>query len=419
MGGWTTGRGLGIRSLYHEVLALPTFIPAFFLLLLAAAGLEETSPGAILWTAPAILGSALMIAWAAESAQFFIAQGFALAILAWMQTLPEFAIEALFAWHRQTDYLVAGLTGALRLLTGLGWPVIYFTAATVHRRRTGKPLGHIRLEDHQAIEVMSLAAPLIYFAFVIWKGSLSILDGAVLLGMYAAYLLILGRMPPEHVETIEEMEAIPRKIVTSPRPLRIALIAMLFVGGGLLIYFTTEPFAGSLLSLATLVGVPGFVFVQWIAPIATEFPEMASTFYWSRTVDRAPMALMNMVSSNISQWSLLPALLPVLLSISSGRVTSLVFDGLQRRELMMTLAQALVGLMFLINMELAFWEACALFGLFLIPFAWHAAAPAVTLVYFAWAGVEVVRMLVGPRKPRALSAFVEVWRTQIAPRRQR
>jgi cation:H+ antiporter len=387
-------------------------------LLLTTTGIEQTGPGAILWTAPAILGSALMIAWAAESAQFFIAQGFALAILAWMQTLPEFALEALFAWHRETQYLLASLTGALRLLTGLGWPVIYFTAATVHRRRTGKPLRHIRLENHHAVEVMSLAAPLLYFAFVIWKGSLSILDGAVLLGMYAAYLLILGRMPPEDVEAIEDMEAIPRKIVTSPRLLRIALIAMLFASGGFLIYYATEPFAGSVLSLAALVTVPGFAFLQRIAPVATEFPEMASTFYWARTVDRAPMALMNMVSSNISQWSLLPALLPLLLSLSSGGPTAVVFDARQHRELVMTLAQALVGLAFLINMELVFWEACALFGLFLIPFAWSTAAPAVTAIYFAWAGVEILRMGFGQRMPRALSAFVEVWKSQIAPGRR-
>ena len=92
-------------------------------------------PRSVLWTAPAILVAAMLIAWAAESAQFFIAQGFALAILAWLQTLPEFAVEAVLAWKQQTPLLLANLTGALRLLTGLGWPMIYFTAAFFHRRR--------------------------------------------------------------------------------------------------------------------------------------------------------------------------------------------------------------------------------------------------------------------------------------------
>ena len=387
--------------------------PFFLLLLFSAVELQETGPAAILWTAPAILISALMIAWAAESAQFFIAQGFALAILAWMQTLPEFAVEAVIAWHRQTDLLLASLTGALRLLTGLGWPVIYFTAATIHRRRTGTPLGGIHLEKHHAVEVMGLAAPLAYFAFVIWKGSLALFDSVVLIGIYAAYLLILRRMPVEDPETIEDLESIPRGIVTSPRPLRIALISLLFAGGGLLIYYSAEPFLASLLALSTLAGVPAFVFLQWLTPVASEFPEMASTFYWARTVHRAPMALMNMVSSNINQWSLLPALLPVVLSISANSVTPIVFDQRQSRELVMTLGQALVALMFLVNMELAFWEACALFTLFVIPFAYAPAAPAVTVAYFGWAAVEVVRLFLGKRRPLALTGFAEVWKTHV------
>src|SRR5271167_2186604 len=114
--------------------------PVCMLLVLAAVPVPHQSPLSILWTAPCLLAAAMLIAWAAESAQFFIAQGFALAILAWLQTLPEFAVEAVLAWHRQVPYLFANLTGALRLLTGLGWPMIYFSAAMVYRRRERKPM---------------------------------------------------------------------------------------------------------------------------------------------------------------------------------------------------------------------------------------------------------------------------------------
>src|SRR3982751_1705063 len=113
------------------------------------------NPSAALWTAPAILLSAMLIAWGAESAQYFIAQGFALAILAWLQTLPEFAVEAVLAWKQQTPLLLANLTGALRLLTGFGWPMIYATAALAHRRKTGKPLSRITLDQHQSVEVLA------------------------------------------------------------------------------------------------------------------------------------------------------------------------------------------------------------------------------------------------------------------------
>src|SRR5512144_1853354 len=126
--------------------------PVFFLLLLAVP-LAEVRPSTVLWAGPAILLSAMLIAWAAESAQFFIAQGFALAILAWLQTLPEFAVEAVLAWKQQVPLLLANLTGALRLLTGLGWPMIYCVAAFFYRRRTGKPMNRIRLEHHHSVEV--------------------------------------------------------------------------------------------------------------------------------------------------------------------------------------------------------------------------------------------------------------------------
>ena len=67
----------------------------------------------VVWTTLCILAASLFITWGAEAAQFFVAQGFALAILAWMQTLPEFAVEAVLAWHQQTNLLMANLTGAL------------------------------------------------------------------------------------------------------------------------------------------------------------------------------------------------------------------------------------------------------------------------------------------------------------------
>src|ERR1700751_6454486 len=115
-------------------------MPVCALLVLSGGAIPKSSPSATLWTAPSILLAALLIAWAAESAQFFIAQGFALAILAWLQTLPEFAVEAVLAWKQQVPLLLANLTGALRLLTGLGWPMIYATAAFFHKRKYGKSL---------------------------------------------------------------------------------------------------------------------------------------------------------------------------------------------------------------------------------------------------------------------------------------
>lgn len=394
------------------------------LLLTAANAIPESGPATFLWAGPCLLLSALLIAWGAESAQFFIAQGFALAILAWLQTLPEFAVEAVLAWHQQVPFLLANLTGALRILTGLGWPMIYFAAATVHKKRTGKPLNEIVLDGHHSVEVLGLLAPLIYISFVYWKGSLTVYDGVVLILIYAGYLFILSKLPPEEKEGIDDLERIPRAIVTSPRGRRIFLISLCFLAGGALIYVTAEPFLGSLMALGTLMGVPSFVFIQWVAPFVSEFPEMASTFYWARTVTRAPMALMNMVSSNINQWTLLAAMLPILYSFSRGSMSAIEFDERQSLELLMTIGQALVGLMFLLNLRLAWWEAAMLFVLWAVQFVFSAIAPDdsehgarhfnvhwfITMFYFAWAAWELVRLVIGRRKPLAFTEFGRVWR---------
>lgn len=82
-----------------------------------------------LWTFPSILFSSFVVAWGAECAQFYISQGLALALLAWIQVLPEFAVEAVIAWHQDVPLMTANFTGALRLLTGLGWPMIWVVYA--------------------------------------------------------------------------------------------------------------------------------------------------------------------------------------------------------------------------------------------------------------------------------------------------
>jgi cation:H+ antiporter len=361
----------------------------------------------------------LLIAWGAESAQFFVAQGFALAILAWMQTLPEFAVEAVLAWKQQTDLLLANLTGALRLLTGLAWPLIYLTAAVVHRRRARAPLRRIHLDAEHSVEVVGLVLPLLYAVFIWWKGNLHLYDAIVLIVLYGAYLAVLTRLPPEGHEGIEDLEAIPRSIVRAPRATRILAIAACFLAGGTLIYFTAEPFLGSLVAVAGALGLPSFVVIQWLAPVISEFPELASTFYFARQENKATVALMNIASSNINQWTLLVAMLPVVFSMSHGAPTPIVFDAEQESELLLTIGQSMVAMIFLINMEFAWWEALAMFLLFAIQFV----LPAffgdgirvwITAAFFAWTAASV--LVFAFRRPRqnALTSFVATWRAHVS-----
>jgi cation:H+ antiporter len=377
--------------------------------LITETSLQAGSPWAVLWAGPGLLISSLMIAWGAEATQFFLAQGIALAFLALLQTLPEFAAEAIFAWHRETPLLFASLTGALMLLTGIGWPMIYFSAATAYRREHKRPMRMICLEGQQAVQIISLFAGIAYECLVWWKGSLNIFDGVVLIAIYAAYLWIMTRLPPEEAETLDEISGVPRAIVLASRPVRIAAIVALFVVGGAAVFLVADPFLRGLFGLSMLIGVSRFQFVQWIYPLVSEAPEAISAFYWARDPERASIALMNLVSSNINQWTLLAALLPVVLSMSLGRVVAIPLDGTQSRDLLLALSQSLLGALFLVNMELAWWEAAGLFVLFVISLsAGGEVRLYVTWIYFAWCSVEVLRLIVGNRKAAALRHFRDI-----------
>ncbi|MDQ2840042.1 MAG: hypothetical protein M3Y72_03190, partial [Acidobacteriota bacterium] len=350
------------------------------------------------------------------------AQGFALAILAWMQTLPEFAVEAVLAWHRQTDLLLANLTGALRLLTGLAWPMIYLTAAIVHRRSEGTPLRKIVLDPHHSVEVAALIPPLLY-ALVIWrKGSLDFYDAVFLVAIYVAYLWLLTRLPAQDKEEIDDLGVVPRTIVTAAKPHRIAAILICFMLGGALIYFTAQPFLGSMIAVATAAGIPAFLVIQWFAPVISEFPELASTFYFARQEAKAPVAIMNIASSNINQWTLLVAMLPVVLSMSAGALTGFELDGKQRSELLLTIAQSIAGVLLLVNMEFAWWEALAMFVLFASQFLLPSllggnATVWITRAFLAWAAFELMKILARRRMPAAFAGFAATWRAHVSRKR--
>jgi cation:H+ antiporter len=367
----------------------------------------KTSGWTALWTFPSILLSAFVIAWGAEAAQFLISQGLALAILAWLQTLPEFAVEAVIAWQAgkdisKTHLVIANFTGSLRLLVGLGWPMIYFVAAAFRKKFI-----NIELEEEHAVEVFGLLLPLIYFTFIWWKGTLTLWDAFPLAACYIVYLWILWKIPPRESEeeALEDLGVIPRRaLMLAPANRNVAIIVM-FVAGGTLLYFSAHPFLDSMLALAGAFGVSTFVFVQWVAPFLSEFPEKLSAFYWARKVSTANVALMNMVSSNINQWSILSAMIPIIFVISFGSLQPITFDHFQRQEIILTILQSFLGFLLLVNLKLELHEAVILFVFWFVQFVVPSWREAMIYVYLGWCLIEVVRMIARRSAPAAWHAL--------------
>jgi cation:H+ antiporter len=321
----------------------------------------------------AVIAAALLISWGAEAAQFYVSQGLAVAFIALLQVVPEFMVEAIIAWQAgktgNVDLVFANASGSNRLLTGFGWPLIFFVTDLSHRQKHGRPLDALRVRSEHVVEILALLFASSWYLVVIWKQQLTLLDSAVLGGAFVAYLWVLNRLPAEEEEGKEDLLAPARFIVDVERRwVRRALLLVLFALGGAVMWAVAHPFLVAMEAVATAIGVSQFAFVQWVAPFLTEFPEKVTAVYWSRTVKLAPMALLNMVSSTVNQYTALVAMIPIAYSLSVGAPAEIRMDPLHRTEIFLSFATTLYGVACLLKFRFTRVNALIMFGLFVLQF---------------------------------------------------
>jgi len=323
----------------------------------------------------AIVGAAFLLAWAAEAVQLDVSQGLALALLALIAVLPEYAVDFVFTWkagedpHEFAPLALANMTGANRLLIGVGWSMVVLLAAWRIRRAAsaqgykGPVDTQVELDRSHAIEIAFLAVATIYSLTLPLKRTLTIADAAVLVTLFALYVARISRAPAEEPHLVGPAELIGRL----PTARRRTVVAGMFLFAAGAILACAEPFADSLVSTGEELGISTFLLVQWLAPLASEAPELlvAGLFAWRLNTNAALGAL---VSSKVNQWTLLVGTLPIVFSISAGVFHGLPIDTLQREELFLTAAQSAFAVAVLSNRSLGVREAVALLGLFAAQF---------------------------------------------------
>jgi cation:H+ antiporter len=390
--------------------------------------------------------AALIIAWGAEAAQFLVSQAFALTMLALIQTLPEFAVEGFIAWNAgkfptaaNIGLMTANFTGALRLLMGLGWPLIFTTTVVFNlKRKRGLHLAEINLDSEHSVELIGLLAGSVYAFIIVLKGSLTLLDTVLLLVLYGAYITLLLKLPPRSEEGIQDLEAVPQYILTRKNWVRNLLIWCCFIVGGVGILVIAEPFLESAMGLSIVLGVPAFMMIQWLAPFLSEFPEKISAFYWAKSIVKAPMALMNMTSSAIAELTLLIAIIPIVFCVALGRVDGIQFDWAHRAEIMLTATQGILGFVLLSNMNFKWFEAAGLFVLWSTQIYFQYLASQVmlpmgvggnfhaylwgdlhvqvlaryTIVYWLWIIIEFLGILLIGKQLTVFTQFGKAWQTR-------
>jgi cation:H+ antiporter len=306
----------------------------------------------------AIFGAAFMLSWAAELAQKDIPQALAIALLALIAVLPEYAVDMYFAWQagkdpKYTAFAMANMTGANRLLIGVGWAAVVLT----YFLKTGNK--SIELEPGHKNEILFLGLATVYSFLIPIKGRLDWIDALAFIAIFAFYMRAASKA--EHVEP--ELDGPPAMIEGWGETARRVFTVLFFLYSGFTIFISAEPFAEGLLATGRTFGIEEFILVQWLAPLASESPEFIVAILFA--LKAQPGTSMGaLLSSKVNQWTLLIGMLPVVFMFSAGRVGPMVMDQRQVEEMFLTAAQSLFAVAILANLSFSLFEAAIIFLLF-------------------------------------------------------
>jgi cation:H+ antiporter len=319
--------------------------------------------------AVAILGAAFLLSWAAEVAQLDISQTLAIAVLAFIAVLPEYAVDLFLAFRagqggpggEQDRHLaIANMTGANRLLIGIGWAVVVliFWAKTRNRQ--------VDLKREQRIDVGYLLLATLWAFTIPIRGQLWWPDLLVLGSMFMAYVIRAAKEEVEEPDLIGSAAAIG----ALPQRARRVTVVALFLYAAIVILLVAEHFADGLKEIGSEFGISQFFLIQWVAPLASEAPEMIIAILFTLRL-KAQAGLGTLISSKVNQWTLLVGTLWLVFGIGGGEAgpgsgffNPMSMDSTQREEVFLTAAQSLFAVAVISNLSISRWEAIGLLVLF-------------------------------------------------------
>ncbi len=308
----------------------------------------------------AVIGAGTILSLASEVAQKDLPRSFATIILALIAILPEYAVDIYFSYKAGVDpqyarYALANMTGANRLLVGMFWPLVVFVYYMAFRRRLVR-LGNISLE------LVFLLIASLYAFFIALKGSITLLDAGILVGIFLFYSLMAMRQAKIEPEVENEVAEF---LIDLHKPGRITLNSFLFLFAAIGILAAAEPFAEGLIETGKILGINEFFLVQWLAPLASESPELIVIIILTLR-GYSSWGIGALASSEVNQLTLLVATIPVAYSIGAGQVLPFHLDHLQSVEMFLTAAISFLALTLVSDRIFTLWEASFLFLAFFL-----------------------------------------------------
>jgi cation:H+ antiporter len=345
------------KALFFITLAVAIGLPGLYA---RVAHLQLGPQATVVLAGVGIMGASFLLLWACDAAQSDIPQTLALAVVALIAVLPEYAVSMYFTWQAGKNpaggyagYAVANMTGANRLLIGVAWAAI----AVICWFQTRRP---VVMEQERHLEFRFLALATLYAFVIPLKGSLAWYDGLVFLGIYAWYIALARKRLVEE----SEAEGPARVIMALPIGTRRLATAGLFLFSAVVIVANAAPFSEGLVATGRLFHINEFLLVQWLAPIASEMPEFVVALMFALR-RRASLGLGSLLSSKVNQWTLLIGMMPWCYALAAGRLGAVLPMGAQQmNEILLTAAQSLLAVVMLADLELSLLDGLVLFVLF-------------------------------------------------------
>lgn len=382
------------RTLRPVLICLAIASPA---LVVRAAGVHLPPAAGLVVFGAGVVAAAFTLAWAAETAEVDIAGGLAVAVLAVIAVLPEYAVDLYFAFAagsrpEYVQYAAANMTGSNRLLLGLGWSAVVLVSVVVASRRSRRTVRSILLEPRYRLELGFLMIASLLALIIPVTGQIHLILGVGMLAFFTFYLLRVAGTgndgEPHLVGPAARIGALPARY-------RRTLVVIMFIGAAATIILCAEPFAESLVSGGRALGIDEFLLVQWLAPLSSETPEFIVAILFALR-GRASMAIGTLISAKVNQWTLLIGSLPVAYLIGGGD-GSLHLDARQIEEFLLTVAQTVLGIAILLTLRFHRWAALVLLGLFAVQFALPG-TEARYVIAACYAAIALVLMIIHRRQ---------------------
>ena len=318
-----------------------------------------------------VVAASFLLAWAAEAAQKDISGTLAIALLALVAVLPEYAVDLYYAFKSGSDpaythLAAANMTGSNRLLLGFGWPLVVIVAYLVARKRArvaGKQPQFLQLPRDSRLDIGFLAVLAVAAFTIPLLGSIPLWFGVALILVFGLYV---WRASQAHDDNEEEFVGAAALIAGMPVESRRITVIGLFVASAVIIVSSAEPFAEALVASGSALGIDSYFLVQWLAPLASEAPEfIIAVMFALRGMGAA--AIGTLIASKVNQWSLLVGSLPVAHWFGGG-AAGLPLDARQVEEFVLTATQTLLGVAIIIALRFHWWSALGLAALFAVQF---------------------------------------------------